>query len=205
NDSRYFSAWPFNSGLWQFADGEIAAGFMRGICDYNDPETLHHHVVDLDHGELMIVRSFDGGLSWDSENMTTVYKRPEFDEMIIKEKITVIPEKSYDPRQDGYCLFGGFGMCPKDNPGIAFTMVSTDRGKTWEKPQRLPYHAFHLISARPCYVVRDDGCVLLFGYGSREDGSEKCATPIVYYSENGGGSFHPRLSITARTAAAVFI
>lgn len=190
SDNKYFSAWPFNGGFWQFSDGEVAVGFIRGVCDYYNPETLHHNVVDCENGEYVIIRSCDGGISWDKNSMTSVYQRPEFDEMLLKKPITIIPGKSYDPTRDGYCLACGFGITPPGKPATIYTMISTDRGQTWSEPDRLPYHQFYSVGGRPSYVVREDGAVLLFCHGNRSKNGETSSIPIVYYSENGGVSFH---------------
>ena len=53
----HFCAWPFNGGMWQFSDGEIAVGFIRGQCDYATPDSVGHRTVDTGCGEQLILRS----------------------------------------------------------------------------------------------------------------------------------------------------
>jgi len=108
-DEGYFAAWPFNGGFWQFADGELAVGFVRGACDYRDRGTVGHCTVDCAHGEHVILRSTDGGRTWPVSRMTTVYRRPALDERLASPPAgaAAVPER-YDPRADGYCLLAVF-------------------------------------------------------------------------------------------------
>ncbi len=192
-DEGYFSAWPFNGGFWQFSDGEMVVGFVRGRCDYGKPETVGHGTVDCDHGEHVILRSTDGGRTWPLDGMTTVYRRPELDEQVKKLNASVAAPSGYDARADGYCLLSVFGIPPKDATHLAVTFVSTDRGRTWSAPARLPSCKLTTLGGRPSYVVRPDGVVLLFGHGSRANAADPSlpreAFPLVHASWDGGASW----------------
>lgn len=195
-DENYFSAWPFNGGFWQFADGELAVGFVRGRCDYRKPETLDHGEVDVKHGEHVILRSADGGRTWPVGTLTRVYQRPAFDEQVAALPVSFHSERRYDPSADGYCLLSGFGIPPEAKPHALFTMVSTDRGQTWSEPIRLPMgrlsqDAFRELGGRPSYVLRGDGMLLLFAHGMRgvEHERPSVARPVVYGSRTGGASW----------------
>lgn len=76
----FYCGWPFNGGMWQFADGEIAVGFVRGRCDYLTPQSVGHQAIDNAQGEHLLIRSRDGGRSWPEETISLVYRRPEFDD-----------------------------------------------------------------------------------------------------------------------------
>jgi len=190
-DDRYFSGWPFNGGFWQFNDGELAVGFVRGEVDYTDPQTLGHKRVDHDRGEHVILRSSDGGITWPIAEMVTVYRRPEWDEKT-RNLTPSEPEKCAErnPRADGYCLISGYGIPTEDAQHIAFTTVSTDRGRTWDDPVLVtnPGRCLHL-SGRPSYVVRGDGLLLLLVHGSRAAKTEGRSFPLVFASADGGGSW----------------
>ena len=112
-DEDYYCGWPFNGGMWRFDDGEIAVGFVRGRCDYSDPATLGHSVVDCQNGEHVILRSSDGGLTWPADSETLVYRRPEWDERVKAAPVAGghgPGGTAYDPTSDGYCLISGFGI-----------------------------------------------------------------------------------------------
>ena len=81
-DDGVFAAWPFNGGFWQFADGELAVSFMRASCTYATPESTNHKTIDQDGCEQVLIRSFDGGLTWPSETLSPVFRRAELDEHV---------------------------------------------------------------------------------------------------------------------------
>ena len=132
------SGWPFNGGMWQFEDGELAVGFARGPCDYERLGCTGHDTVDVEH---VILRSRDGGKTWPLDTLSTVYaNRFAFAEGLKKLDPSVAADEGHDPTADGFCLISGFGLPPEDAPYVAFAMVSTDRGQTWKDPTRLPLY-----------------------------------------------------------------
>lgn len=196
NDGQ-FCAWPFNAGFWQFADGELAVGFMRASCSYATPESTNHATIDQDSCEQVLVRSYDGGRTWPGETVKPVFRRSELDAQVQATSwIPGRPEKSRDPRADGFCVVAGYGIPPEKLRDRLYVLVSTDRGHTWEKMARVPPSGFTSLYGRPSTIVRPDGMLLLFAHGSRlkdapagESGftsAEKEAIPLVYGSRNGG-------------------
>lgn len=164
-----FCAWPFNGGLWQFADGEIAAGFFRGPCDYKTSGSASHGTVDREH---VMARSRDGGRTWPAELLTPSFNQAEMADTLSDTSRCIAPETAYDPHADGYCLMSGFGFPPADAPHRAYACVSTDRGRTWNAPSRLPgglirTTGFQYLASRPSYIVRNDSMLLLFAHGLR--------------------------------------
>ncbi len=194
-DEGQFAAWPFNCGFWQFADGELLVGFIRGPCDYASAESIHHNVVDCQHGEHVVLRSHDGGLTWPLAGLATVYTRPALDEHLAKIPASARSDDRFDPAADGYCLIGGFGIPPADHPDHAFVTISTDRGHHWMPALRIPaWGGFTAAYGRPSYIVRPDGMLLLFGHASRAGGEKDLgvpgqARPVVFGSTNGGASW----------------
>ena len=189
-DAAYFAAWPFNGGMWRFADGEIALGFVRGRSDY-DEETIRHGTVDRQRGEHMIIRSRDGGITWDIDDMTEVYHRPAFDEIVKKAPPRLGDGVAANPEADGFCLLAGFGIPPRDDQAAAWIIRSLDRGRSWSGPVRPLSHRFSFLAFRPGYCVREDGTVLIFGIGNTTDtATEKDAFPVVYASPDGGVHWH---------------
>ncbi len=189
-DDEYFAAWPFNGGLWQFADGEVAAGFVRGRCTYEDAST-HHHEVDNARGEHMVIRSRDGGVNWDADDMTLVYRRPDLDESLRQAPPWLESEAPADPNADGFCLLAGFGIPPHEDQKASFIMRSLDRGRTWSRPLRPAAYRYNFLSIRPGYCVRDDGTILIFGIANdAPTPTEADAFPVVYASKDGGVHWH---------------
>lgn len=193
-DRGYFAAWPHNGGLWQFSDGEVAVGFLRARCDYS-PQAIQHNVVDVG-SEFVIFRSSDGGLTWPVESSASIYKTEGFRERLARAPVGHLaePGRSYHPGRDGYCLLAGSGIPPADATHQSWTMVSQDRGHTWENPVLLPrglvsYDPFLFLSSRPNYVVRSDGLLLLFAFGARGKNDENLSHPVVYGSSDGGVSW----------------
>ena len=197
-----FCAWPFNGGMWQFEDGEIVVGFTRSKADYSAHENIQHGKMDPDGGEQVLIRSFDGGKTWPEDTITTMFKRPEFDPVADAARRGETSDASYDPNADGFMLWGGFGFPTKGKPAGVITMVSTDRGKNWSDPVKLPTwlpgasrYTFSFACGRPSYVVRKDGMLLLFGSASRKSLDDKVtgigesAIPVVWASWNGGASW----------------
>jgi BNR repeat-like domain len=199
-DEGYFSAWPFNGGFWQFSDGELAVGFVRGRCDYAKPETVGHKQVDVEDGEHVILRSTDGGRTWPLDSLTTVYKRPEWDVAMRDVPRSTPAQVGNDASHPDFCLISGYGIPPDDLPDRAFVIVSTDRGHTWTDPVRTPTCGFAMLGGRPSYITRPDGMILLFCHGSRKKvldaegkhqfmSEERMAVPVVFGSWDGGASW----------------
>lgn len=194
-DPAYYAGWPHNGGLWQFSDGELLLGFVRGRCDYRDLATLAHSKVDCGGGEHITLRSFDGGASWPLETLQTIYTRPAVDEAMQNAPPAITSEEQYDPQADGYCLLNVFGIPPVNEDGtrnLSLVFISTDRGNSWQPPLRLPVYNFGHLGGRPNYCVRTDGTVLLFAHATRKEqeaGGERTAFPVIYASRNGGASW----------------
>jgi BNR repeat-like domain len=192
-----FCSWPFSGGMWQFDGGEVVVGFTRAPVDYANPKDLSHSRIEREVGTHCLARSFDGGLTWDSDNVDELHSRPAYDQVVIDAPRADGQGGPYDPTQDGYMLMCGFGNPPADKPSHAYTSVSTDRGKTWSAPLRLPtWHpgvsdrrTWSFVTGRPSYVVREDGMLLLFGAASRNLSQEAWgmdAVPVVFASPDGG-------------------
>jgi len=184
-DDEYYAGWPFNGGMWQFADGEIAVGFVRAPCAYDSTQSIRHGNVDCANGEHVIMRTRDSGKTWG--DMTTVYQRPEFDEKLYDSETVLEPA---DPTEDGFCLLAGFGIPRRGHGDTAFIMRSMDRGRTWSEPIRAPLGRFKFVSVRPCYLIMPDKSILLFGIGGETPNTEQNSIPTVLKSADGGATWN---------------
>jgi hypothetical protein len=177
-----FGGWPANHGLWSWGD-EILVGFSAGYFKDNG---TGRHAIDHDRAEEhLLARSRDGGQTWSIENPA--------------EKGALIPV--------GAALHGVTPAGLKEKPwqdcpgGIDFThpdfaltarmtdvhagasrfYYSTDRGKTWRGPFRLPLFDQPGIAARTDYVVNGKQDCLLFltaAKQGRREGRPLCARTI---------------------------
>ena len=192
-DDTYFAAWPFNGGFWQFADGELAVGFVRGTVDYADESTIGHKQVDCDRGEHVVMRSVDGGETWPLDALVTVYTRPDVDKDLMAQRSSCAADSGCDPTADGWCMIAGFGIPTPEDTATSLVTVSTDRGRTWNRPIKLPSGRFDAVSPRPSTIVRPDGMVLLFGHGIHGDWKPGQggggAVAVVWASWDGGASW----------------
>ncbi len=196
NESE-FCAWPFSGGMWQFDDGEIVVGFTRAPVNYANASDLGHGRIECEVGTQCLIRSPDGGITWNSNQVEALHSRPAFDRDVVAAPRAEGQGGPYNPKQNGYMLMSGFGNPPADHPSHAYTRVSIDRGKTWAAPLRLPtWHpgvsdrrTWSFATGRPSYVVREDGMLLLFCAASRTSSTASWgmdAVPVVYASPDGG-------------------
>jgi hypothetical protein len=180
-----FGGWPANHGIWAWGD-EILVGFSAGSFKDNGPG---RHAIDHDKPEEhLLARSKDGGKTWVIENPA--------------EKGSLIPA--------GRALHGitppglnekAWRDCPGGidfaHPDFALTArmtdvqagpsrfyFSTDRGKTWDGPFRLPLFDRKGIAARTDYIVNGKDDCMLFLTAAKEDGKE--GRPFCARTTDGG-------------------
>jgi len=180
-----FGGWPANHGLWSWGD-EILVGFSAGYFKDNGPS---RHAIDHDRPEEhLLARSRDGGETWAVENPA--------------EKGALIPVGAAlhgvtppglqeQPWQD--CP-GGIDFTHPDfaltarmtdvHAGASRFYYSTDRGKSWRGPFRLPLFGQPGIAARTDYVVNGKHDCLLFLTAAKPDRRE--GRPLCVRTTDGG-------------------
>ena len=146
-ESGRFGGWPANNGMWAWGN-EMLVGFS--LAYFKNVE--RGHAVDPDKPSVLrFARSLDGGETWKVET-------PSFLTADGKER-----EPTDSP--------GGFDFTHPDS-AVAFRMVSSrtgysrfyyssDRGKNWQGPYKIPTFDRTGIAARTDYIVngrtRPDG------------------------------------------------
>ncbi len=188
-DNTYFAGWPFNGGFWQFDDGELVVGFVRGKCDYTSEGCTTHRTIDEVGGEHVFLRSTDGGLTWPASSMSKAYTRPDIDEQLAAYEPPANPV-TFDPASPDFCLIAGFGVPNKERTNLAYVMISTDRARTWGHLSRLPHRQFKFVASRPTYLVRPDGRLLLIAMVNGEPTEGRSVHPFVFASPTGGSEWH---------------
>lgn len=179
-DDGEFAAWPFNAGLWRTDDG-VVAGYFAHDCAYGEHGQLTHARVST-YGEYRLAHSTDGGATWEPFGGLGAF--PE-----LSEQVEYSPEHPGD--LDGYDLAEPDTIMaswsardywdPEAKPWVA---VSADGGASWDGPSRVPRFHFERVQARPSYVVREDGTLLLFLSAATADDDHLKA--VVYASFDGG-------------------
>jgi hypothetical protein len=180
-----FGGWPANHGLWCWGD-EILVGFSAGYFKDNGPG---RHAIDHDKPEEhLLARSRDGGETWSIENPA--------------EKGALIPvgaalhgitppglqEKPWDDCPGGIDFthpdFALTVRMSDVNAGASRFYYSTDRGKTWQGPYRLPSFDQPGIAARTDYVVNGKHDCFLFLTAAKQDRRE--GRPLCVRTTDGG-------------------
>ena len=160
-DRQEFAAWPFNHGFKAFSTDELMVGFSRGPCNYETPYDMRHDVVDARGGEYVMVRSTDGGQTWDNDNVISLGSRQDIERPLFTTPDTT-PAEPYDWTSPDFFMTAGFGIPPHRSQQTGYIQYSRDRGHTWEGPFLMPSFGFSWVQVKPDYLVRPDGLVLLF-------------------------------------------
>jgi BNR repeat-like domain len=180
-----FGGWPANHGIWSWGD-EILVGFSVGFAKDNGPT---RHAIDHDKPEEhLLARSKNGGKTWAIENPS--------------EKGALIPvgralhgitppglrEKDWQDCPGGIDFtHPDFAMTVRmtdTNTGPSRFYYSTDRGKNWEGPFRLPLFDRKGVAGRTDYIVNGKHDCTLFLTAAKDDGKE--GRPFCARTTDGG-------------------
>ena len=157
-ESGRFGGWPANNGMWAWGN-EMLVGFS--LAYFKNVE--RGHAVDPDKPSVLrFARSLDGGETWKVET-------PSFLTADGKER-----EPTDSP--------GGFDFAHPDS-AVAFRMVSSrtgysrfyyssDRGKNWQGPYKIPTFDRTGIAARTDYIVNGRNDLMAFITAHKVNGRE---------------------------------
>jgi hypothetical protein len=153
-----YGGWPANHGIWQWGN-EILVGFEVGY--FRKTET--GHAIDYSKpAEHVLARSLDGGETWKIEKPEGLKPPPGA-------KQAGVPTEEGRPVTD--CPGGinftakGFALTARMadiHVGPSRFYYSTDKGKTWQGPFRLPDFGQPGIAARTDYLVNGKHDLTMF-------------------------------------------
>lgn len=188
-NEREFSAWPFLGGLWITGNGDVVAAFTRNDCDYGSPEDTHHNKLSVSRGRLTIVRSTDGGRSWDGAGAKTVFDmKTTAAEIAAAGPSTYEGEPAVDFLNRDTLVVTGSVPAHFVPEAQAWLALSTDGGQSWRRPILLDRCGLPSISGHGSANVRSDGLSLVALTMVTPDGWTR--RPLLYASPNGGTSWH---------------
>lgn len=201
-----FAGWPFSHGLWAFPDGEILVGFSRGPCTYEMPYDVQHTVVDGMDGEYVTLRSLDSGATWPRASLQVLASHRSVERALRAGLAPSSPASPLDWCSPDFCVTAGLAMPLRAAPHLGYVQYSRDRGHTWEGPYTLPSFGFTWVMAKPNYLVRSDGVVLLFATVARgpNDGRAGSRFVAVYASPDAGLTWNYLSSLQSTAPDAFF-
>ncbi len=144
-----FGGWPANHGIWSWGD-EILVGFEAGYFRNNE----RGHAIDYAKpAEHVLARSLDGGETWSIEKPEGLRPPPG-------------ARQAGVPTEAGRAVTDCPGNVDFAAPGFVLTArmadihlgpsrfyYSSDKGKTWQGPFRMPDFGQPGIAARTDYLV----------------------------------------------------
>jgi len=164
-----FGGWPANHGIWSWGN-EILVGFETGYFK----ESSRGHSIDYSRpAEHVLARSMDGGETWTIEKPSGLKPPPG-------ERVAGVPTG-----EGGKPLTDCPGGIDFSNPNFILTArmtsidagqsrfyYSTDRGRNWEGPYRLPDFGQPGTAARTDYLVNGKNDLTMFLTAAKSNGKE---------------------------------
>jgi hypothetical protein len=179
-----FCGWPFYCGLWKLPDGDLLTGFKRIPNAYGHAAEVSHTKLTVGQGELFLIRSRDGGRSWDPSTLQPVFRLNT-----TVEDIRAQGPESYEPEggldfSDGNVLVMSGAVPALLKPDSrAWLRASADGGRTWRRPILLPLGGLGSLTGHGSAMVRSDGTQLVGLSTTSPDGWTH--RPLVYASTDG--------------------
>jgi hypothetical protein len=183
-NDREFCGWPFYCGLWKLANGELVAGFKRIQNSYDSSGAVSHTKLTVGQGELFLIRSRDGGRSWDTATLQPVFKlSATIAEISAQGPEHYEAEGPLDFSDPNVLVMSGAVPALLKADSRAWLRASADGGKTWRRPILLPLGGLGSLTGHGSAMTRSDGVQLLGLSTTSPDGWTH--RPLVYASTDG--------------------
>jgi len=185
-----FCSWPYTSGFWENASGELIASFTARTVKYASASEINHDALEAGSGsgpKVVTVRSRDRGVTWDGDNPqlnmlgNSIVASGEMPETLAGQGPINYLDRNVLVANGSV---GGFAT--KDSQG--FVRISKDGGKSWGAPAKVPLDNLVSTTGIHSTVVRPDGRCLLFMFSVDSNNANR--RPVVYGSLPGGTDFH---------------
>ncbi|GGA65718.1 hypothetical protein GCM10011385_19490 [Nitratireductor aestuarii] len=175
-----FSSHPFLGGLWRVVNGDLVLAFMKADCTYVSGGDVNHDKITMSRRQMCAIRSGDNGATWDSENLVPIFETPE---PAIAAEAPLDPEEPFD--MDSADTIVAMGSSPALLVADAkpWMRISTDGGRSWRRPFKLPMNHFASLSGHGSFVRRQDGMWLAALSAASSDGWRRRA--LLYGSRDG--------------------
>jgi hypothetical protein len=183
-----FCSWPFTSGFWENAPGELIANFTARTVTYSSGDEINHDALERGGGgapKMVTVRSRDRGKTWDGANpQIDMFASIGRDGGPLLERL---PE-AVDYRAPNVLVSNGStgGFAQKTARGTV--RVSKDGGATWGPTMVVPQEGLVSTTGVQSVLVRPDGRCLLFMFSVDQNNANR--RPLVYGSTTDGTEFH---------------
>jgi hypothetical protein len=187
-----FCSWPFTSGFWENAEGELIANFASRTVSYASGDAIRHDVLgqNSSNPKTVTVRSRDRGATWDGDN-------PQLNMMAGPgggggaRAMTEMPAAFAEPvnyREPNVLVANGSAGGFATSSARATVNLSRDGGRTWSPTVLLPLDGLPATTGVQSTLVRPDGRCLLFMFSVEKDNTNR--RPLVFGSVNQGQEFH---------------
>jgi hypothetical protein len=167
-----YGGWPANHGIWAWGD-EILVGFSWGHMSGAGAE--RGHPIDRQRPEEhMLARSLDGGETWMLE------KSPDLTPPPVPGHIAGVPTdrtgkdvaELTTPIEFTAPAFALTARMGDIHVGPSWFYYTTDKGKSWKGPHKLPDFGHKGIAARTDYLVDGRHELTLFLTAAKSNGRE---------------------------------
>jgi hypothetical protein len=178
-----FGGWPANHGIWSWGN-EIVVGFESGYFKKN----LQGHAIDRQKpAEHLLARSLDGGETWTIEKPAGLRPPPGVQQADVPTETGKSVEEcpgGIDFTAPGFALTARMANI---HVGPSRFYYSTDKGKTWAGPYRLPEFGQPGVAARTDYLVNGKRDLTMFLTAAKSN--QKEGRVICVRTRDGGRSW----------------
>ena len=167
-----YGGWPANHGIWAWGN-EILVGFSWGHMSGGTAE--RGHPIDRQRPEEhMLARSLDGGETWAIEKPPSLIPPPT------PGNIAGVPtdkggKEAVDLTTPVNFSAPGFALTARMSSihtGPSWFFYTTDKGKNWNGPFKLPDFGFKGIAARTDYIADGQRELTIFLTAAKSNGRE---------------------------------